>query len=97
MQCCGGAGGTHSLPHYTNKGWAGAGLPLGSVGPTAQKRDSPDIQGPLLACPEGPRPRAHAAVHHLFSQVMYLRLKATVLCQEDKGKGGERMKPKEPH
>lgn len=61
--------------------------------PAAPEGALPDVQGPLLAGSEGPRPGAHAAVHHLFSQVMYLGFKTTVLCREDKGKDGERMKP----
>lgn len=40
---------------------------------------SPDIQRPLLAGPQGSRPRADAAVHHLLSQVVDLGLEAAVL------------------
>lgn len=64
------------------------------VRPGAQRGNLPDIQGPLLTGSERPRPRTHAAVHHLFSQVMYLGFKATVLCQGDKGKDGKRMNPR---
>lgn len=39
----------------------------------------PDIQGPLLISPQGARPRTHAVIHHLLTQVMDFCLKPSVL------------------
>ena len=41
----------------------------------------PDVQRPLLTRPQWSRTRTDAAVHHLLSQVVDLRLKPAVLCR----------------